>query len=37
MQQVDSESNPLEAVQGVAGEEATIPLAEKQIKTLRFS
>ncbi len=37
MQQVDSESNPLEAAQGLTGGAAAVAMAAKQIKTLRFS
>ena len=37
MQQVDSESNPLEPAQSLTGGEAAVAMAAKQIKTLRFS
>jgi hypothetical protein len=37
MQQVDSESNPLEAAQSVTAGELSVALTAKQIKTLRFS
>ncbi len=37
MQQVDSESSPLGPEHSIVGGEAAIPLAAKQIKTLRFS